>query len=136
MYAFVYRRIIMRQLIQTKPKPNKQNKQTTQKKNHSLCHMYKSLRFPLYLCNLWELPFWSVFQSILVRNLWENAGDHCIVCIIWREKLIIPICMDIRYSAMDEPYVFSSEVRNCKYYPQVFRHVQSNGHNMLKLGSL
>lgn len=44
--------------------------------------------------------------------------------------------MDIRYSAMDEPSGFSSEVRNCKYYPQVFRHVQGNGHNTLKLGSL
>lgn len=92
----------------TKTKTTKQTKQAnkqTKKKNHNLCHLYKSLHFPLHLCHLWELEFWTVFESILVHNLKENDGDLCIVCIIWREKLIILIYMDIRYSAMNEPYV-------------------------------
>lgn len=77
MYAFVYRRIIMRELIQTKPKPTKQNKQTTQKRitvsatctNHYVSHciyaIFENCHSGVYL----SPSLFVIYEKMLVTTV-------------------------------------------------------------------
>lgn len=53
-------------------------------------------------------------QSFVVTQKKMSMSLYSLYDLEEKAKLIIPICMNIRCLAMDKPYVFSAEVRNCK----------------------